>query len=164
MANSNVIEKAKNKIVREFIKDNDIITAINSDKYTPKEPEKYINSHIFDYHQNPYTLESVQTFITVQVHITDRADYNGTYVLSSVEIWIISHERHMRVSEIPKVTSNRNDYLSRLIDKLLNGKDGFGLGKLKLITNVEGSFQQDYLYRKMIFEGKDINNSFCEDE
>ena len=78
-----------------------------------------------------------------------------------MEIWIISHVNHMKVDNIPKVTDNRNDYLSKLIDRKLNGKPDYGIGKLRLIVNIEGSYQQDYVYRKMIFEGLDLNNSLC---
>ena len=67
MANSSIIKTAKNKIIKEFIKDKDIVQAINSSEITS--PEKLKGTHIFDYHQNPNTINTVQTFITVQVHI-----------------------------------------------------------------------------------------------
>ena len=67
MANSSIIGKAKNKIIREFIKDKNIVDAIDSD--TISSPEKLIGTHIFDYNQNPNTINSVCTFLTVQVHI-----------------------------------------------------------------------------------------------
>ena len=70
----------------------------------------------------------------------------------------------MSVDNIPKVTDNRNDYLSKLIDQKLNGQSGFGIGKLKLTSNIEGSYQQNYVYRKMIFECLDLNDSKCMDE
>ena len=169
MANSSIIRKAKNKIIKEFIKDADIIAAINSSEVKSNEPEKLINKHIFDFNQNPHTLNIVGTFITIQVHIPQNyyADYNsGLYihVQPTIEIWIISHEKHMTVYNVPKVVSNRNDYLSELIDRKYNGKRGFGIGETKLISNIEGSFQADYLYRKMIFQCTDLNNSLCEDE
>jgi len=72
MANSSIIRKAKNKIVKEFIKDQEIIDAINSSEVKSSEPEKLINKHIFDYNQNPHTLNIVGTFITIQVHISIR--------------------------------------------------------------------------------------------
>lgn len=169
MANSSIIRRAKNKIVKEFIKDRDIIDAINSSEIKPSEPEKLINKHIFDYNQNPHTLNIVGTFITIQVHIPQNyySDYHGNstiHVKPTIEIWIVSHEKNMVVNNIPKVTQNRNDYLSELIDKKINGKSGFGIGETKLISNVEGSFQQDYLFRKMIFQCLDLNASMCEDE
>lgn len=163
MANSSIIGDVKNKIIKEFIKDKEIVRAID-DAFIGT-PEKLYNTRIFDYHQNPYTLNIVQTFLTIQVHIPESFyDADGTFVNPTVEIWIISHEQHMRVNNIPKVTQNRNDYLSSLIDHKLNGRSGFGIGKMKLSSNVEGSYQQDYLYRKMIFKCTDLNNTLCEDE
>ena len=166
MANSSIIRKVKNKIIREFIKDQDIVDAINSKKI--KKPEELINTHIFDYNQNPHTLNAVETFITIQVHIpySYYEDYRASdvFVKPNIEIWIISHENHMKVNNIPKITQNRNDYLSELIDNKINGKSGFGIGQTKLLSNVEGSFQQDYLFRKMIIECLDFNWSLCEDD
>ena len=168
MANSSIINKAKNKIVKEFIKDPDIIAAINSSVVKPNESEKLINTHIFNYNQNPHTLNIVGTFITIQVHIPQSYynDYNAsaTRVKPTIEIWIISHEQHMRVNNIPKITQNRNDYLSELIDNKINGKSDFGIGKTTLLSNIEGSFQQDYLFRKMIFQCTDLNWSLCEED
>ena len=168
MANSSIIRKAKNKIIKEFIKDKDIVEAINSSEIKSNESEKLIGKHIFDYNQNPHTLNKVETFITIQVHIPE--PYYGGYhssvvhVQPRIEIWVISHEKHMVVDNVPKVTQNRNDYLSELIDKKINGKDGLGIGETKLLSNVEGAFQADYLYRKMVFQCLDLNSSLCEDE
>lgn len=162
MPNSSVIGTAKNKIIKEFIKDNDIVQAINS--LTVTSPEKLVGTHIFNFHQNPYTINTVCTFLTIQVHIPLIQTYSTTHVKPTVEIWIISHEEHMVVDNVPKITENRNDYLSRLIDNKLNGRSGFGIGELSLISNVEGFYQKDYLYRKMVFEGTDLNRSFCVDE
>lgn len=168
MANSSIIRKAKNKIVKEFIKDQDIVAAINSSEVKPDEPEKLINKHIFNYNQNPHTLNTVGTFITIQVHIPQSYynDYNAstTRVKPTIEIWIISHEKHMIVNNVPKVTQNRNDYLSELIDNKINGKSGFGIGETILLSNIEGAFQQDYLFRKMIFQCTDLNWSLCDED
>lgn len=162
MANSSIIGKAKNKIIKEFIKDDAIIRAIDSSIVTS--PEKLVGTHIFNYDQNPNTINTVETFITIQVHIPQKLYTNSTYVYPTIEIWIISHENHMVVDNVPKITYNRNDYLSMLIDNKLNGRSDFGIGELTLQSNVEGSYQKDYLYRKMVFEGTDVNNSFCKDD
>ena len=166
MANSSIIRKAKNKIVKEFIKDPEIVAAINSSEVTS--PEKLIGKHIFNYNQNPHTLNTVGTFITIQVHIPHDyyTDYNAsvTRVRPTIEIWIISHEQHMVVDNVPKVTQNRNDYLSELIDNKINGKSGFGIGDTVLLSNTEGAFQQDYLFRKMIFQCLDLNWSMCDED
>ena len=168
MANSSIVGKVKNKIVKECIKDKDIIAAINSSEVKSNEPEKLINKHIFNYNQNPHTLNVVGTFITIQVHIPQSYynDYGSSsiYVKPTIEIWIISHEKHMSVDNVPKVSQNRNDYLSELIDRKFNNKGGFGIGRTELLSNIEGAFQTDYLYRKMVFQCLDLNASLCEDE
>lgn len=165
MANSSIIEIAKNRIVREFIKDKQIIAAIDSSKVPKDSPEDLINTHIFDYAQNPNTINTTETFITIQVHIpyTREMERSGTatYVKPTIEICIISHEGHMVVKNVPKVKSNRNDYLSRLIDEKLNGSTEYGIGKLVLLSNLEGSIQQNYSFRKMTFQCVDLNDSLC---
>ena len=58
----------------------------------------------------------------------------------------------------------QNDYISKLIDILLNGRSDFGIGKLALTSNIEGSYQADYVYRKLVFQGLDFNDSLCDIE
>lgn len=164
MANSSIIGIAKNKIIKEFIKDNEIVAALGCS--TNDTGEKLVNTHIFNYHQNPNTVNDVKTFITVQVHIPEAyyRDRSAIYVNPTIEIWICSHEQHMTVDNVPKITENRNDYLARLIDEKLNGRDDFGIGKLKLISNTEGSVQKDYLCRVLVFQVTDFNDSLCKTE
>lgn len=163
MANSTIIGKIKRQFIKEIIKDNDIIAAIDSPDVVNS--EQLIGTHIFDYNQDPNTLNKVITFITIQVHIPEnRYDNEKFFVSPIIEVWIISHEKHMIVNNIPKIKENRNDYLSVLIDKKINGKFNYGIGKLVLVSNIEGSFQQDYLFRKMTFRATDLNDSVCDDE
>lgn len=159
MSNSSIIGDAKNKIIKEFICDDTIVAAIEPIDIGSN--EELVNKYIFNFHQNPMTVQDVKTFITVQVHIPRQHTDSKILVDTSIEIWIISHEDHMRVSNVPKVTENRNDYLSRLIDSKLNGTSLFGVGTLKLKSNLEGTYQKDWLYRQMLFEVTDVNGSLC---
>lgn len=163
MANSVSISELKNKVIKDLIGNEDIILAIDSPDY--ELAEDLLHTHIFDYHQNPYTIDKAITFITVQVHLPEAFHYesNAVFVKPTIEIWVISHCEHMRVKNIPKVKSNRNDYLSMLIDKELNGKS-YGYGGLTLTLNIEGSFQNDYAYRKLCFATTDLNKSLCEED
>ena len=158
MANSNIITTIKNHVIKTLIKDNDIVTAIDSSTVPKDKPENLLYTHVFDYNQNPYKVEDVGTFITVQVHIPAQIDKN--YSTVTLEIFIVSHYRHMRVDNIPKITVNRNDYLSQLITEKFNGS-GLGLGEMSQMTNIEGCYQEDYLYRKLTFKTTDLNKSFC---
>lgn len=163
MSNSNFIGQVKKKIIKEFIKDNEIVQAIHATEITSA--EKLVGTHIFNYHENPNTINKVMTFITVQVHIPSNPRWNDlTYVQPRIEIWIISHKTHMVVDNVPKVTANRNDYLSQLIDQKLNGRSDFGINKLTLKSNIEGCYQQDYIYRTLVFEGLDLNDTLCDDD
>ena len=155
MANSSIIRKAKNKIVKDFIKDPEIIAAIDSSTIKPNEPEKLINTHIFNYNQNPHTLNIVGTFITIQVHIPQSYyhDYNAsaTRVKPTIEIWIVSHEKHMTVDNVPKVTQNRNDYLSELIEKY----QPFRSSSYLLINSIDLNSVKpnSYVFSSAVFSG-----------
>lgn len=161
MANSFIVGDAKNKIIKEFIKDEEIIKGIDPVNITLDNSEKLINKYIFNFSQNPDTVHDVETFITVCANITNRHFANNRYIDAAIEICIISHEDHMKVDNVPKVTENRNDYLARLIDRKLNGTSKIGIGKLELARNVEGSIQQNWMYRQLVFEVIDLNNSYC---
>ncbi len=175
MANSEIINDLKQAIVKEIINDETFYHAINSPKISSVEDRDKLTDHnIFSYNKNPETITDVTTFLTLQVHIPKTYDKNNTWVVPRLEIWIYSHTDHMDVKNIPKITANRNDYISMLIDKKFNGRDTIGgskndkynlhlFGKLDLVHNVEGTFSPTFLYRQMIFELKDLNKSLCEE-
>lgn len=181
MANSSLISLIKDKVIAEVINDEAFFYAINSpDIESVEDAEELINTHIFRYNQNPLTLDKTITYITFQVHIPDT--YSISYFSRQVnyrlwskiqlEIWIISHERCMKVDNIPKIKADRNDYISQLLDEKFNGRQELGLpedpnkvkliGALDLVSNTEGALQHNYLYRRMLFETKDLNDSLCD--
>lgn len=161
MANSNIISVVKNTVVKELIKDEEILKAI--DGMLADTPEDYIGKHIFTFDQNPNTMNTAQTFINVLVNIPEQLLHSNTKVVINLEFRIISNVNHMKVSNVPKVKDNRNDYIARLLDKKFNGRTDFGVGKFQLALNKEGSIQADYVYRQMIFTGTDINDSLCKE-
>lgn len=159
MANGTSISEFKYKIVDAIARDDTIFYAFDA-----KDCENggdLINTHIFKYNKNPKTIQESITFVTVMVH-TKSKDRNGVFVIPTLEIWIYSHNDHMDMN--PMITKdNRNDYLSKLIDKKFNGSYEYGgIGKLCLTTNTEGTYNDDFLYRRLVFETIDVNDSFCE--
>lgn len=175
MANSSLVSSLKEAIINELVQDERIFHAINSPDITAFEDrEKLIYQHIFPYHVHPENLTGPCTVLTIQVQIPKTSDAGNMWVVPRLEIWIISHDEHMKVDNIPQIPDNRNDYISKLLDKKFNGRDTLGgsaqdsgnlhlYGNLELISNTEGVFSKNFLYRQMIFEMKDINNSFCEE-
>jgi hypothetical protein len=176
LANSSLVSDLKNAIIKEITHDEALFYAIDSPNVKSiDDADELVYSHIFPYNKNPETITEVITFLTIQVHIPKTYDRSNTWVTPRLEIWILSHDDHMKVNNIPKVKDNRNDYISKLLDKKFNGRDTFGTssktennvhlyGKLELVSNVEGAFSKNFLYRQMIFEMKDLNASLCDDE
>ena len=62
-----------------------------------------------------------------------------------------------------KITKdNRNDYISMLLDEKFNGSTEYGgIGKLQLTSNSEGTYNEKFLYRRLLFETRDLSDSMC---
>lgn len=159
MANSTSISEFKERVVNAIAHDNDIFYAFDA-----KDCENggdLLNTHLFKYNKHPETITDAITFMTVMVHTKVR-DREKMFVTPTLELWIYSHNDHMKMDA--KITKdNRNDYLSMLLDDKFNGSTEYGgIGKLRLVLNEEGTFGQKFLYRRMLFETIDVNDSFCE--
>lgn len=159
MANSTSISEFKEKVVSAIAHDDDLFYAFDA-----KDCENggdLLNTHLFKYNKNPETITEAITFMTIMVHTKSR-DRNGTFITPTLEIWIYSHNDHMKMD--PEITKdNRNDYMSMLLDNKFNGSSEYGgIGKLMLTLNQEGTYSPKFLYRRLLFETVDINDSFCE--
>lgn len=165
LANSAIISKLKDVVIKDIINDENIFYAIDSPMHSDFElSDSLVNTHVFGYNQNPKTLEKAITFLTIQTHISDNLDREGKWVNCILEIWIISHESCMKVRNIPQITANKNDYISQLLDDKFNGRRDIGYGELVLKSNIEDMLEPSYPCRKMIFFTKDLNDSLCEKE
>lgn len=159
MANGTSISSFKEKVVDAIAHDDALFYAF--DAKDCEDGGDLINTHIFKYNRNPDTIREAMTFMTVMVH-TKARDRNGAFVTPTLEIWIYSHNDHMDMDyQITK--NNRNDYISMLLDDMLNGSTKYGgVGQLRLVNNTEGIYNEKFLYRRMIFETVDLNASMCE--
>lgn len=161
MANSDIIPSLKTNVIRAMLEDEDLFTAIDSSNKDVYDGQDLIWTHIFPYNKNPSTITTVMTFITVMVHTKSR-DTNCTFVTPTLEIFIYSHNDHMEMN-LNGIRDTRCDFISKLLDEKFNGSTEYGgLGKMKLISNNEGTYNQDFLYRKLLFETVDFNDSMCE--
>ena len=158
MANSTSISEFKERVVNAIMHDDTLFYAFDA-----KDCENggdLLNTHIFKYNKNPNTITETITFMTIMVH-TKASDRQGIYVTPTLEIWIYSHNDHMKMDS--KITKdNRNDYISMLLDEKFNGSTEYGgIGKLSLVSNTEGTYNDKFLYRRLIFETVDVSDSFC---
>ena len=158
MANSTSISEFKERVVNAIMHDDTLFYAFDA-----KDCENggdLLNTHIFKYNKNPNTITKTITFMTIMVH-TKASDRQGIYVTPTLEIWIYSHNDHMKMNS--KITKdNRNDYISMLLDEKFNGSTEYGgIGKLQLTSNSEGTYNEKFLYRRLLFETRDLSDSMC---
>lgn len=158
MANSTSISDLKKRVMDAITHDDTIFYSFDA-----KECENggdLIDTHIFTYNKVPETVTEVTSYMTVMVHTKSR-DRNKTFVTPTLEFYIYSHYKHMKMDR--KITKdNRCDYISMLIDDMFNGSTEYGgIGELKCILNQEGTYNKDFLYRHLVFETIDINDSIC---
>ena len=158
MANSISISEFKDRVVNAICDDETLFYAFDAKEC--EDGVDLLNTHVFKYNKNPETITETITFMTVMVH-TKARDHKGIFVTPTLEIWIYSHNDHMKMN--PKITKdNRNDYISMLLDEKFNGSTKYGgIGKLQLVSNTEGTFSPKFLYRRLIFETFDLNDSMC---
>lgn len=158
MANSTSISEFKKRVIDAITHDDAIFYAFGAEEC--ENGGDLIDTHILTYNKIPETVEEVATYMTVMVHTKSR-DRNGTFITPTLEFYIYTHYEHMKMDR--KITKdNRCDYLSMLIDDMFNGSTEYGgIGQLKLTLNAEGTFNKDFLFRHLIFETIDLNNSMC---
>lgn len=163
MPNSSIIDDMKTRVQDAILADPLLVKAIDAKDVTEDNVADLIGTHIFTFAQNPNLVQSSETFLTIQVHIPqyDSPDYRWVHPV--LEIWIISHNRHMRVDNIPRIRANRNDFISQLLDEKFNGSTDFGYGQMFLQLNTEGVHgdNSDFLYRRMVFVTKDLSRATC---
>lgn len=162
MPNSSIVEEMKEKVKKELLNDELILKVLDAPY---EDASDLINKNIFTYAQSPDIIVESGTYITIQVHIPRKTDpfEERTWVHPILELWVISHNKHMRMDNIPRVRANRNDFLAQLLDEKFNGSTKFGYGQMWLERNIEGVHpdNNDYLYRQLVFVTSDFNKKMC---
>lgn len=123
--------------------------------------EDIVYKNIFPFGYIPNTQETVELYITIECSVPKML-FRQVWEHPFLTVRLICHQDKM-VLKKAGVSANRLDYLSTLIDKLLNDTDGWGFGKLSLVSNTEGSMSTTFKYREMIFQGQDLNVGKCGD-
>lgn len=165
MANGTVIHDLKDNVVKALASDEDIFRAF--DATDCENGGDLIGTHIFKYNRHPETITDVRTFMTVMVHLQTKTQgyfnktQRHTFITPVLDIWIYSHYEHMDMTY--PIKDNRNDYLAMMVNSKLNGSSEYGgIGKLSLIQDTEGSIALKFLYRNLVFETIDLNDSVCD--
>ncbi|WP_300077636.1 hypothetical protein [uncultured Thomasclavelia sp.] len=172
MANSRIVSELKKRVITDIINDMDIITALDpvDIKKEDWEPIYLVNSKetvdkgftpiIYREIQNQNIITKTITFLCVEVNIPESYTQNEYFKYPRLEIWIVSHNKHNRIDNIPGVSDNRNDYVSILLDEKFNGMR-IGMGTLSLLSNTAGIYDDTFIYRKLVFQGVDLDDNLC---
>lgn len=156
MPNSSAIHQWKDKAIQMIVNDDEITSLFEK---SDEELEEIVYTNIFPFGYIPETQENVDLYITVECSVPKML-FRQVWEHPFLTIRLICHQRKMKLNK-SAISATRIDYLSALIDKLLNGSTGWGYGKLSLVSNTEFSLSDVYKCRELIFQGQDLNEDLC---
>ena len=162
---SECIRQWKNQIMSELSQDDKIIDALG---LNPNEsPDDLVWVRLYPHDYIPQTQEDVKTYILVEIDIPERRTRNGNesddmiWIYPTIIFNVLTHQEDMRLDMIGE-SGTRMDYLAELIENKYQGRTDFGVGTLRLKSDIAGSVNTTYRFRQLVFEAVDINNNICE--
>lgn len=155
--NSTAIPEWKNKALSMILGEDEILSLFEK---SDEQLENIVYSNIFPYGYIPETQEQADLYMTLEVSIP-KIVFRHIWEYPQLKIKLICHQSRMKLKKAG-VSATRIDYLSQLIDKLLNGSSDWGYGNLILVSNVEYNLSATYKVREMIFQGQDLSNDLCD--
>lgn len=156
MPNSSAVSLWKDKAINMILNNDEILPLFEKSE---EELEEIVYANIFPYGYIPETQQNVELYITIECSIPKMV-YRQVWEHPFLTVRLICHQDKMRLNKAG-VSATRLDFLSTLIDNLFNGTDGWGYGKLSLVSNIEYSLSDKYKCREMIFQGQDLNENLC---
>lgn len=126
------------------------------------------NTTLFSYPKNPELFHEAETYITLAGNQTADPD-DPKRIIITLTISIISHPDHMKIAEAPALSGNRNDLIACILIEKFNGRGLLGSAsdprplilkdRFILTENTEGTYDNGFLYRKLVFTTRDLNPS-----
>lgn len=152
--NSAELSEYKLNIIRQFIKDEELVKLIdphNEFEY----PDEMIYERLFPFARIPDTEEEVKTYITITIDVPSIGDKNDIVRNVTISIRAITHSDLMKV---PSQNGTRIDLISAKVDEILNESYDFGIGKVTLFSNTEHTLDFKHFYRELRFKTMDLNS------
>lgn len=156
MANSYEIIEYKQKAMSLIVNNEAIIELI--DEKDAEYPDDLINTNLFSHLRVPETEKEAKTYILLTVDVPTNRSQNNLFKNVVFTVVVATHQGNMH---IPRRAGNRVDLLAYEIDKLFNGSDVFGVGELKLLSNIEGFADKTHPCRTIKFTVEDFDNKRC---
>lgn len=158
MAKSKCIRQWKDKIMSELSQDDEIITALGLNPDESPDDLQWVRLMPHDY--IPTTESVVKTYITFEIDIPERRSRYGNnesniWVHPIIVFRVLTHQEDMKLN-LAGESGTRMDYLAELIEDKYEGRQDFGVGILKLKSDVAGSINNTYRCRQLVFEAVDV--------
>lgn len=141
--NLNVISDMKQTVLRALLTDADVVKIVrnSSDILLPDMELRY--THIFPWMYVPDTVEDTGSYIGMKIRTRDPV--NAAARVYDLTIYIMCHKEHMRMNGTVCAnlgldvtdSGSRVDVLMDKIDRLLNGSEELGFGKMELVDSDE---------------------------
>ena len=99
------------------------------------EADDVFDKYLYDYTYVDGTTTESEAYICAEVEVTvPRGENKASFFNSVLYITIVCHNNFMKLDPtlFPGIGGNRRDNLVRYCDRLINGSDLFGVGKLTL--------------------------------
>lgn len=136
----------KKTIIRSIINTPSIVNLLDANvEYT----DDLINTHVFPHLKIDYTVENVGTYIGIKIDYPDILDSNQLYKDFLLTVLIISNNQHLKTES----GDSRTDLLGEEILDLFNWSNTLPfVFRLKVCTDIENPLDEDFYFRKIIFE------------
>lgn len=143
----------KEKLLRFFLSDQTLV-----DLLTGKENSAVPNfalrySQIFPFHWLDTTITEQKAYLTFSISVP-RVQSPAVKDVE-LKVWVFAHGGIMRTP-----TGALIDLIAAAVDALLNGSNGFGIGKVELLTTREITPAKDFYGYEIRYLVKDFNRSF----
>lgn len=148
------------KVIQKISEDKNIVGLLLNKSFnevTEYDYDRALDDCIYSYQYVDNTVLEVSAYIWVEM---DVASVSNEHVKNAeLYVTIACHKQFMEldIAKYSGVMGNRRDNLARYVDKLLNGSDVFGIGKLKLKSVRTLSPYNQFVFRELTYEIPDFN-------
>lgn len=160
--NLNELGAYKHKVASIFAKDPAIIDVLLGDVGEDTDTDEMLLGsdpdscgHIYEFEYVPDTNETTDTYLCLETVIA-KAPTTTSYRVY-LYVFAYCHKKIMQSYKRAGKVGTRVDILAADVDKLLNGNDGFGIGKLNLISDDVYKPNNNYYGRCITYEAVDFN-------
>lgn len=155
------------KVIQKISEDKTIVGFLLNKKIDEVSEEDFdivLDNYIYSYPYVDDTVQETSAYIWVEM---DVADVSNEHIKNAeLYVTVACHKQLMNLDaqKYQGFIGNRRDNITRYVDKLLNGSDVFGIGKLKLKNTRTLSPYNQFVFRELTYEVPEFNIVDCIDE